>query len=545
MRNEKVFNLTEEPWIRVETSNCDIIEVSLADALICAHEFAGLAGELPTQDVAILRLLLAVLHTIVSRNGPGGDDILIDEDHADEVWGELWDAGQFPEETIRAYLSQWYDRFWLFHPERPFYQVPDLEAGAEPKEAAKLNGEVSESANKIRMFSPRSGEWKQALTYGEAARWLVHINSYDDASLKKPSPKIGWLGKLGVVTARGNNLFETLMLNLILLDHNEEPWGRNIPTWEAPLRRKKELKLCSVSIPDNPAQLYTMQFRRMCLLAEAGFVRQYKAASGDWFDDTAIRGGFRESMTAWRLTGDKTGKWHVPRKFSREVQIWREFSSMVSAREAAEKEPGTVQWCRWLVMNDLLPKDRLITFDTFGIEYDKSMSSSITGIFSDRMSFHGSILSEAGAVWRVLIQREVDRCKEFADSVGKLAANLEKAAGHVERDGKGNLVTWYNMASAEKAKEDYFYQIDVPFRAWLEKPDPDQNDTQRETLRREWADTAKRTALRLGEELALRAGDTALVGRFIQEGKEKKHYSTPEAIRDFRIELNSISKKEG
>ena len=51
------FNLLHEPWIRVMRENCRVEEVSLADALLHAHEYQGLAGELPTQDAAILRLL--------------------------------------------------------------------------------------------------------------------------------------------------------------------------------------------------------------------------------------------------------------------------------------------------------------------------------------------------------------------------------------------------------------------------------------------------------------------------------------------------------
>lgn len=64
---EKAFNLLDEPWIRVMMADCTIQEVSLTQALTHAHTFTALAGELPTQDVAILRLLLAVLHTVFSR----------------------------------------------------------------------------------------------------------------------------------------------------------------------------------------------------------------------------------------------------------------------------------------------------------------------------------------------------------------------------------------------------------------------------------------------------------------------------------------------
>lgn len=55
------FNLLREPWVRVRTQDCTVQEVSLTDALLHAHAYVDLAGEMPTQDTAMLRLQLAVL----------------------------------------------------------------------------------------------------------------------------------------------------------------------------------------------------------------------------------------------------------------------------------------------------------------------------------------------------------------------------------------------------------------------------------------------------------------------------------------------------
>ena len=148
------FNLLDEPWIRLMKPDCSVEEVSLTDALLHAHEYEDLAGELPTQDIAILRVLLAVLHTVFSRVDAEGNPDPLDEDNALERWGELWKLGAFPEKPIRDYLNHWHERFWLFHPERPFFQVPEAAIGTEYS-APKLNGEVSESSNKIRLFSSR------------------------------------------------------------------------------------------------------------------------------------------------------------------------------------------------------------------------------------------------------------------------------------------------------------------------------------------------------------------------------------------------------
>lgn len=213
------FNLLDEPWIRVMTEDCIVVERSLMQVLLNSHQYQRLADELPTQDVALLRLLLAILQTVFYRVDPEGEDDPI-EDRAAAIrrWQALWNAGRFPVQPIRTYLETWKDRFWLFHPEHPFYQVPAAAVGTKFK-ASKLNGELSESAHKMRLFPLRDGEEKETLSYAEAARWLVTLIGFDDsASTKKETGTgTGWLGDRVNVYAIGENLFETLMLNLVFL----------------------------------------------------------------------------------------------------------------------------------------------------------------------------------------------------------------------------------------------------------------------------------------------------------------------------------------
>lgn len=47
------FNLLDEPWIRVRDDSCQVHEVSLTDALLHAHQYTSLSGELPTQDIVV------------------------------------------------------------------------------------------------------------------------------------------------------------------------------------------------------------------------------------------------------------------------------------------------------------------------------------------------------------------------------------------------------------------------------------------------------------------------------------------------------------
>ena len=94
---EVEFNLLDEPWVRVLCPDCSVREVSLTDALLHAHEYKGLAGELPTQDVAVLRLLLAVLHTVFwDHDANGMAAPLTDPNTALVRWRGLWRQATAP-----------------------------------------------------------------------------------------------------------------------------------------------------------------------------------------------------------------------------------------------------------------------------------------------------------------------------------------------------------------------------------------------------------------------------------------------------------------
>ena len=135
------FNLLEENWIRVLEEG-EIKEVSLITLFENAEKYRCLAGEMATQDFAMLRFLLAVLHTVFSRvnaDGEAYEFLEIDEkfrqkeavseddeeeynDALMETWKTLWQRGKFPS-VVRKYLETWKDHFYLLDEKYPFYQV--------------------------------------------------------------------------------------------------------------------------------------------------------------------------------------------------------------------------------------------------------------------------------------------------------------------------------------------------------------------------------------------------------------------------------------
>lgn len=531
---DKEFNLLDENWVRVITPECEIKEVSLTDAIVHSHEYSGLCGELPTQDVAVMRLLLAVLHTVFSRVNEDGEPApLEDPDEALERWKAIWDMGHIPENPVRDYLESQHEKFWLFHPERPFYQVPEAKIGTEYG-AAKLNGELSESSNKLRLFTAYSGEKKSKLPYSEAARWLLYVNAYDDTSAKPkgknlPSPGAGWLGKLGLITAEGRNLFETLMLNFVMLKDGKELWEEEKPAWE--LEKAKAAERSEIALPNNPAELHTLQSRRLLLVRKDGMVTGYYLLGGDFFNKEMA---FAEQMTIWSpiraTTKDKSVIGFKPCRHDSSKQMWREFPTAFPAEEKGEKHtPGIVSWISELKVYELLDDEQLIKFCTSSAQYgDKDFF--ISDVFSDSLSFHKKLLEEANDGWRSAIADEVAKCDQLATAVHHLANDIDAAMG--EDEGKAYV----------NAKEQLYFRIDVPFRKWLESINSEWGTEESEADRKRWRETARKIAIALGKEMVANAGEDAFTGRMIKDDKSdnKKYYSSAKALLTFRSEVRKI-----
>lgn len=533
------FDLLREPWIRVRTQDYTVQEVSLTDALLHAHQYVDLAGEMPTQDAAMLRLLLAVLHTVFSRMDVNGESAPLEEtDKALKRWGELWKLGHFPEEPIRSYLEQWEDRFWLFHPERPFWQVPEAKIGTEYT-ASKLNGELSESSNKLRLFSAYAGDGKAGLSYAQAARWLLSVNGYDDTSAKPkgkglPSVGAGWLGKLGYIQVQGRNLFETLMLNLVFLKDGETLWEEDRPCWELDTPRSAERTM--VEMPDNQAQLLTLQSRRLLLSRDGKTVTGFTLLGGDFFQKENL---FAEQMTVWRdadpKKSQKTGvPTFVPSRHDPSKQFWREFPAVFCDKkdDGHKHSPGVVEWVKALQNGDepQLDPRRRVCFKICGMKYgDKDFF--VNDSFSDSLTFHAGLLESLKKMWRKSINEQIGKCEQAARCIDRLAKDLAIASGDK------------NDAGSEEARAQFYFSIDQPFRQWLREIDPDKDDLTQKMD--EWQKTAYRIAAQQGEKMVKQAGAAAFVGRRIVNEKAKTSYlyTAPQAYNRFLYELRKVYPK--
>lgn len=529
---DKEFNLLDEGWIKVLAPDLSVKEVSLVDALINAHNYRSLSGEMPTQDFAVLRLLLACMQTIFYRYDAQGKPSEIDGwwDKEDILarWKEFWDKGSFSEEAVTDYFKQYHERFWLFHPETPFYQVPDLKYGTDYG-VQSLYGNIKSSNHKTTKyhFSMYEGEFVQNTGFPEAARWLLHLNGFGvNVKNKEEAPGttnpagVGRLGRLGLIFSDGKNLFELIMLNLTPLNPANEAWENPNPVWEQKVRTLQSIEIAP---PGNLPELYTLQSRRIMLVRNGGTVSGFRALNGDYYP---VEDDFNEQMTIWRRNEDKkTHKiTYIPQKHSPEIQAWREFPVIFDTADTGHV-PGVVSWINTLCENSSALDGRLLTFNTVGIIYgDKSYT--FGDCLSDGITLSAGILKKFSREWIKLITDEIDKCSIVAEKAIRNFA--KKIAAVFNGDGK----------TREKyLKEKFYSQIDAPFRGWAASIQPD--ICSKETIIEEWEEAAYGYARNVISEYV--SGIELYVGRMKET--ENRIVSIPGAYNEYLMEIRSIYPK--
>ena len=524
------FNLIDEPWILVRTADCDIHEVSMKDVFLYAHNYVELAGETKTQDIAILRLLLAMMYTVFSRYDTDGQE---SELRFSDKWKKIWNMGYIPSKPFEKYFETWKDRFFLFDEKYPFHQTPVVKGKTDPVSTAKLIGSLFESGNKPRLFSERINDGRE-LEYSEAARWLIHLNGFDDIAAKKPTPKKAWNSKLGLIAIKGKNLFETIMLNFVanVKDQNE------IPVWERELPDEPYNRL--IAVPDNQAELLTLRSRSLYLYRENDKITGYYISGGDYFEQEDV---YSEQMTLWREEKDKkaAAPKFKPARHDTAKKAWQEFGAVAAVpvlvnNNSSEQTPGVIMWLSYLSdrRRNILDKSYRARIMTASVIYDYGQATSLPVIdyISDGLTFHLQLLLEAGEVWRRKIIDEIKKCEDAAKKVWTLSVELQKAAG-----ASGDKI------SGEEAKMQFYDRIDRPFRIWLSELDPENLDI--EEYPKKLEDEVYDIAGSFGGELAAQNGSGAIFGRRGNSDENKKLMSTASALNIYIAALKKIFNNEG
>ena len=531
------FNLIDEPWIKVMRQDKTIVEIGLMNALTNSHEYICLAGETKSQDFAILRLLLAIMHTVFMRyNADGSDFDPTDDDAYDTIldnWESMWKNRKMPRAPFERYFEQWRDRFWLFDDEFPFFQCNAVKDKSKPISTSKLIGSLFESANKPRLFAERNNDGRK-LSFPEAARWLLHINSFDDIAAKQPTPKKTWCSQLGLIAVKGKDLFETIMLNYVADTDIENGVYESFPSWEQEQCTKFNRE---IAIPRDQAALLSLQSRRLYLYRENDSITGYYLSGGDYFEQTY---NISEQMTLWKdVRGKKdTIPKFAPLRHDRAKKAWREFGAIAAVGTETEyniRVPEVIKWANKQKVKKLLSVDIAAVVHDF----DHQESLPVIDGISDSLSFRSDLLDELDEKnkrWRQAVIDEIAVCEGIAQKVYDLSVKLQKSSGAYEDN---------NKKSSQKIKGDnekarFYDMIDRPFRLWLEGLDPEDKysvPAKKEEINKQIFEIAAK----LGEELVHTTGKSSIFGRISTDQKTGRKEILSSAVA-YNIYIASLRK---
>jgi CRISPR system Cascade subunit CasA len=504
---ETDFNLLDEPWILVLNSRGAEEEVSILELFERAPELATIGGEVPTQGFAILRVLLAVLHRAVE--GPRDA----------EEWAELWRAPTLPMPRIRDYAERHRERFGLFHPETPFFQVPGLHTAK--NEVSGLEKIVADVPNGAPLFTTRSAASLRRLPAGEAARWLVHVQAFDPSGIKSgavgdPAVKngkgypigTGWAGQIGPVYPVGATLHGTLLLNLV--DREAGDYVRiggeaDVPPWE----REVDGPADANREPRGAIDLYTWQSRRVRLAGDRDGVTGVLLANGDRIAPQNRHG--LDPHSGWRYSDPQSKKAnmpvYMPRTHSPERAFWRGLGALLPAESGRKRArggpqrfltPGVLQWLGELSLDGLLPPGYRARVAAIGMEYG-AQSAMTTEIIDDALSIDLALLRESEPALGQFAVDSVTDAENAASALWKLAENIARAAGAEPKSGAG-----------DRAAERSYEAFDAPFRSWLAELT---RETERTAARAGWHRQVHELVRPIAGELLRAAAPAAWTGR--------------------------------
>ncbi|MEV6400226.1 type I-E CRISPR-associated protein Cse1/CasA [Streptomyces sp. NPDC051907] len=521
------FDLTARPWIPVLRISGEEDELSLREVFLQAGLLRRVVGDLPTQEFALVRLMLAVAHDALE--GPA--DI--------EAWSDLWSDGECFAPVAR-YLDVHAGRFDLLDARVPFFQTAGLRTAKD--EVFSLDRIVADVPNGEPFFSARMPTVDR-LAFAEAARWVVHAHAYDTSGIKtgvegdtrvkggKVYPLgVGWAGSLGGVFVEGPTLRETLLLNLVAADTT----GLQIDDEDAPAWRREPCGPGGTErAPTGVRDLYTWQTRRLRLHFDAEGVHGVVLGYGDPL--TSRNRQHREPMTAWRRSPVQEKKLrespvYLPREHDPERSAWRGIGSLIAdevapgqgSEPAAYLRPRVLEWIARLVTEGELERGFLLRARVVGSKYG-TQQSVIDEIVDDHVSMAVVLLHEQDRRYAEQAVAAVADADRAVNAVGDLAGNLARAAG---LESEGPRAT---------ARDHAYGSLEAPYRAWLSRLAEAGDPYEQRVV---WQQQVREIAVRLGDRLVAAAGEAAWQGRVVEVRKGSEWLNSALAERWFRSALD-------
>lgn len=510
------FNLVKDPWIQVIHENGTLQTVSLIELIDKGPLFRALVGDIPTQALAILRLVLAILHRALAdeRSGTSGPR---DIDH----WSELVDDWSIVCEPARQYLTSRTMHFDLFHNEIPFFQVADLRTSKD--EVSGLEKIIADIPNGHPFLTTRMGRGVERLTPSEAARWLVHCHAFDASGIRSGAvgdPRVkngkgypigpGWLGQLGGIHLVGRTVAQTLLLNLIAFEAiGFDIRSDDLPPWDRPPQGSGEDS--GGREPRGPVDLYTWQSRRVRLVHDGEDVVGVVLSQGDHIEPSNRHR--LEPMTAWRYSKPQSQKRkadiYLPLTHDAERSFWRGLSALLPSatrsgpggQPSAYLSPGLIRWANRLAYEETaLSSGGPARVRAVGMQYG-AQRAVVEEMIDDELELPWTLFDGDQDDLANIVLDALERTENATSAYASLAVSLAEAVGADPME---------VGARRDAARSAAYAALDLPFRAWLSGLAGELPLTVQTLC---WSKSAHRVLATAGLRLLEEVGPAAWIGR--------------------------------
>ncbi|MDK8450463.1 type I-E CRISPR-associated protein Cse1/CasA [Corynebacterium mastitidis] len=509
----RTFSLLDEPWIACTLRDGSEALLSMRQIFDGEHAVAGLRGDSPAQDYAVLRLLLAAYW----RAHRGDDEVTRGEIYVHDEWFETeWDRAREnrADTAVLDYLERYRDRFDLLHPVHPFMQVADLHT--EKGTRSEVRRIVPEA--EAQFFTMRAGQGRETLSFAEAARWLLYTQAYDYSGIKSGAvgdPRVkggkgypigtGWTGMTGGTVLVGSTLRETLVLNTTQTCLIDEASRVDEAAWERePDGAAQREPTAEAVYPKGPADLATWQSRRVRLFHDGERVTGVLVSNGDRIPDAGanIEG---DPMTPYRYSANKSKRElevYYPRPFDSNRTMWRSLEPLIALesdpgftdKNKAPRRPETLTQLADLNENLGIAPD-WANIQMVSVEYGPQ-ASSVAEVVASGIEIPVALLREDAGAQRRLVLDNAKATLDAAVALGSFAGQLLVAAGGE-----------YEFQAPPT--DTLLARLEIPFRQWLR--DLDESDI--EERARRWQRYVRQRVLADARVLVQGASPQVLVGR--------------------------------
>jgi len=524
------FNLIDEPWISCMDTEGKAHVLSIRQIFEGSPRVLSIIGDSPTQDYAVLRLLLAIFwrahaHDLHARltNRKAKQAF-----HWDEWFADLREAlvAENRDNVVLEYLEEYWERFDLIDLELPFMQVGNLQAAnGIPKPISTI---IPDSADDL--FTMRTASGRDTIDYAEAARWLIHTQAFDYSGIKtgavgdsrvkggKGYPiGTGWAGMTGgTCVVSDQSLLETLLLNTVPECVLSLQAGADVlldkPVWE---REPDTAAERAKPVPMGPSDIATWQSRRIRLEFEGDRATAVVISNGDKIPDTG-KNVMNDPMTPYRYSPNQSKKdldAYYPMPYERNRTMWRSLDALIvtaldggfTAKQKAPVRPRTLDNLATLAADGYLD-DQALDVRIVSMEYGPQ--SSVYGtIVSSNLGLALSVLkdTESGLAIRTAVRASAKNTGDAVKELGIFSGQLNQAVGGE-----------YNFDAS--LADGVYAELEPRFSQWLASLEAGSIDKQC----RQWEHTVRSTIIDAAVELIRGFGPNAYSGREIKQEEGDK-----------------------